>query len=154
MKKRTTILCTAAMALMLTACGGTREAVTIDTAALASDLQAAVTSDTLTETASELLPNIYFYDADSVESAVAYASSGATACEIAVVESKEEKNTSDVEKRFQTRVDNQSDLYASYNEGEVTKLDNAIIESKGVYTVLCVCDDTEKANEILKEYGF
>ena len=59
-----------------------------------------------------------------------------------------------MEKLFKTRVDNQSSLYASYNEGEVAKLDKAIIKSAGAYTVLCVSDDTDKANEILKEYGF
>ena len=60
----------------------------------------------------------------------------------------------DVEKLFQTRVDNQSSLYASYNEGEVEKLDDAIIESAGAYTVLCVCDDTDQAEKILEKYGF
>lgn len=146
--------CIAAMALSLTACGGKEKDVTIDTAALAKDLQAAVTSDTLAQTAAEMLPAIYFYDEQSVVSSIAYASSGATACEVAVVQSKDSSYTSEMEKLFQTRVDSQSDLYASYNEGEVTKLDNAIIESTGTYTVLCVCDDVDTAKDVLKEYGF
>lgn len=156
MKKFTAMACMAVMAFSLTACGGKDKDVTIeiDTAALAKDLQTAVTSDTLAQTASEMIPSIYFYDEASVASSVAYASSGATACEVAVVESKDAKYTSEMEKLFQTRVDNQSDLYASYNEGEVAKLDDAIIESNGVYTVLCVCDDVDKAKEVLKEYGF
>lgn len=154
MKKITALACMAAMAISLTACGGKEKDVTIDTAALAKDLQTAVTSDTLAQTASEMIPSIYFFDEDSVASSIAYASSGATACEVAVVESKDAKYTSEVEKLFQTRVDNQSDLYASYNEGEVAKLDDAIIESNGVYTVLCVCDDTAKAKDVLKNYGF
>lgn len=154
MKKITALACMAAMAISLTACGSKEKDVAIDPAALAKDLQAAVTSDTLAQTASEMIPSIYFYDEASVASSVAYASSGATACEVAVVESKDAKYTSEVEKLFQTRVDNQSALYASYNEGEVAKLDDAIIESSGVYTVLCVCDDTAKAKDVLKEYGF
>ena len=149
MKKFTAIICTAILALSMTGCGGKEKEVTIDTTKLAEELQEAVTSDTLSETASDMLSSIYFF-----EDGTAYASSGATACEIAVVKSKEEKNTENVEKLFQTRVDNQSSLYASYNEGEVEKLDHAIIESAGSYTVLCVCDDTDKANEILKKYGF
>lgn len=154
MKKFTAMACMAALALSLTACGSKEKDVTIDTAALAEELQTTVTSDTLAQTAAEMLPSVYFYDEDSVASAVAYASSGATACEVAVIESKDTDYTSEVEKLFQTRVDNQSDLYASYNEGEVAKLDDAIIESTGVYTVLCVCDDTDAAKDILKEYGF
>ncbi|MDY3249562.1 MAG: DUF4358 domain-containing protein [Candidatus Choladocola sp.] len=154
MKRFTAMLCAAAMMLGLTACGGKDKEVTIDPAKLASELLTTVTSDSLTETASDMLPSIYFLDADSIESGVAYTSSGTTACEVTVIQSKEEKNTAEVEKLFQTRVDNQSDLYASYNAGEADKLDKAIIKSAGAYTVLCVCDDTDKANDILKDYGF
>lgn len=157
MKKFTAIICTVLMALSLTACGGKDKSVTveaIDPAKLAEDLLTTVTSDTLSETSADLLPSIYFVDADAMETGVAYASSGATACEVTVIQSKDAKNTADVEKLFQTRVDNQSALYASYNQGEVEKLDKAIIKSAGVYTVLCVCDDPDKAEEILKGYGF
>lgn len=156
MKKFTVFFCSAAMALCLTGCGGkdTESAVTIDIDALAEALLETVTSDTLSETASDLLPSIYFYESDSVESATAYMSSGATACEIAVIQSKDADYTDDVEAFLKTRVDNQSSLYASYNAGEVEKLDDAIIESSGVYTVLCVCDDVDGAKDVLKEYGF
>lgn len=154
MKKFTALLCTLLLAAGLTGCGGKEKDVTVDTAKLATELQTAVTSDTLSETASDMLPSIYFFEKDAVTEGVAYASSGATACEIAVVKSADAKNTENIEKLFQTRVDNQSALYASYNQGEVEKLDDAIIKSTGAYTVLCVCDDVDKANEILKGYGF
>ncbi len=154
MKKWTWIICFAAMTLGLTACGGKKENVSVDIPKLAEELLTTVSSDQLTETASDMLPSIYFYEPDDVASAVAYASSGTTACEIAVIQSKDAKNTEAIEKLLQTRVDNQSALYASYNESEVSRLDDAIIESAGVYTVLCVCDDTDKAEEILDGYGF
>ena len=148
------MLCTLAVVFCLTACGGTNKEVNVDTAKLADELLTTVTSDSLTETASDMLPSIYFFEADTIEKSTAYTSSGATACEVAVVQSKDEKNTAEVEKLLKTRVYNQSALYASYNEGEVAKLDKAIIKSAGAYTVFCVCDDTDKANEILKSYGF
>lgn len=154
MKKFTAILCTAAMALTLTACGGTKKTVTVDTAKLADDLLSAVTSDTLSETPSDMVPSIYFIEADDIENSAAYASSGATACEVAVIQSKDSDHVSEVEKQFQNRVESQSSLYASYNQGEVDKLDKALIKSVGTYTVLCVCDDVDKADEILKDYGF
>lgn len=155
MKKGTIILCAAAAMLSLTACGGKKEKeINVDVPKLAQELLTTVTSDELSETASDLLPSIYFYEADDVTTAAAYASSGATACEVAVIESKDAGNTEAIEKLLQTRVDNQSSLYASYNEAEVSRLDDAIIESAGAYTVLCVCDDTDKAKEILEEYGF
>ena len=155
MKKITAMICTVAMALTLTACGGSKEKeVTVDTAKLASELLASVTSDTLSETASDMIPSIYFIEADTIENSVAYASSGTTACEVAVIQSKSADSTAAVEKQLQNRVDSQSSLYASYAQGEVEKLDKAIIKSAGAYTVLCVCDDVDKANEILKNYGF
>lgn len=154
MKKLVSILCVAVMALCLTACGGKEKEVTVDETKLAKALLETVTSDSLSETAEDMLSSIYFFEDGTIESGIAYTSSGATACEVVVVKSKEEKNTSNVEKLFQTRVDNQSSLYASYNAGEVEKLDKAIIKSAGAYTVLCVCDDVDQANEVLKEYGF
>ena len=60
MKRFTAMLCAAAMMLGLTACGGKDKEVTIDPAKLASELLTTVTSDSLTETASDMLPSIYF----------------------------------------------------------------------------------------------
>ena len=148
------LLCMAVIAVCLTACGGSKD-ITVDVEKLANELQSkTVTSDTLSPTAAEMLSSIYFVDAEQMEKGAAYMSSGATACEVAVIECKKASQTSEVEKLFKTRVTNQSNLFASYNAGEVSKLDKAIIRSSGKYTVLIVCDDTEKAEEILKENGF
>ncbi len=140
----------------LTGCGGgSSKEVTVDTASLAKELtDSTVTSDTLTEAQSSMLSTIYYFTDDQTAGGTAYMSSGATACEVVVVECKDAKQTSAVEELFKTRVKNQSELYASYNAEEVTKLDNAIIKSAGKYTVLVVCDDTAKAESILKEAGF
>lgn len=145
-----------AITLCLTACGGgSSKDITVDVDKLANELQSeTVTSDTLSSTAAELLSSIYFVDADQMTKGAAYMSSGATACEVAVIECKEASQTSEVEKLFKTRVTNQSELFASYNAGEVSKLDKAIVKTSGKYAVLVVCDDTDKAEKILKEYGF
>lgn len=154
MKYLKMLFCMVVIAVCLTACGGSKD-ITVDVDKLANELQSkTVTSDTLSSTAVEMLSSIYFVDAEQMEKGAAYMSSGATACEVAVIECKKASQTSEVEKLFKTRVANQSDLFASYNAGEVSKLDKAIIKSSGKYTVLVVCDDTEKAEEILKENGF
>lgn len=154
MKKITAMICTILMAVSLTACGGGKEKeVSVDGNKLAEELLATVTTDTLAK--SSLDPStIYFYDTEDVANAVSYASSGATSCEVAVIESKDSSNTDEIESLLKTRVENQQTLYASYNAAEADKLDDAIIKSAGKYTVLCVCDDTDQANEILKKYGF
>ncbi|MCD8397139.1 MAG: DUF4358 domain-containing protein [Lachnospiraceae bacterium] len=157
MKKITAFICAVVLVFSLTACSSDTkdsETVTITISELAEALLETVTSDSLSETASSLVPSIYYLDEDKVASSVAYASSGATACEIAVIESSDADSTADVESGMQTRVDNQIELYTSYNESEASRLETAIIKSVGVYTVLCVCDDTDAAEEILESYGF
>ena len=151
------ILAVVCAACLLTACGGgsTSKSTSVDVAALADELNKdTVTTDTLTETSSDMLPSIYFFKDGQVTESKAYMSSGSTADEICVVKCRDEATTDDVEKLFQTRVDNQSALYATYKAEESEKLKNAIIKSTGVYTVLVVCDDYSKANEILSNYGF
>jgi len=157
MKKITAFICAVVLTFSLTACSSDTkdsETVTITISELAEALLETVTSDSLSETASSLVPSIYYLDEEKVASSVAYASSGATACEIAVIESSDADSTADVESGMQTRVDNQIELYTSYNESEASRLETAIIKSVGVYTVLCVCDDTDAAEEILESYGF
>ena len=143
-------------ALLLSACsGGGKKEVTIDPASLAAQLsEKTVTSDTLTETSSSMIAGIYFIPEDSFQSGAAYMSSGATACEAAVIECKNADQAKAVAELFKQRVASQSELYANYNAGEVEKLDKAVIKSAGKYAVLCVCDDPAKAESILKEAGF
>lgn len=155
MKRLKVLICMVVLAFALTACSKGGKDITVDVAKLAEELQAqTVTSDTLSATAPEMLSSIYFVNADQMTKGAAYMSSGSTACEVAVIECKEAKQAEEAAKSFQTRVTNQSDLFASYDPEEVTKLDAAIIKTSGKYAVLCVCDDTKKAEEILKNYGF
>ena len=157
MKKQMKTVLILAACLLLTACSGKKKDISVDVQKLADDLNAQTISsdtDTLSQTATDMLPAIYYLDAETVESAAAYMSGGATACEIAVIESKEEAGTKTVEEKLKKRVSSQSDLYASYNADEVSRLKEAVIKSAGRYTVLVVCDDTKKANEILKSCGF
>ncbi|MCC8045224.1 MAG: DUF4358 domain-containing protein [Clostridiales bacterium] len=155
-RKMTAVICSALLMFSLGGCGSkkTDETVSIDVSELAGALLETVTSDTLSETASSMIPSIYYLDEEDVASAAAFASSGATACEVAVIESTDTDSAENVETKMQTRVDNQAELYASYNQSEAARLDTAIIKSNGAYTVLCVCDDTDRAEEILEEYGF
>ncbi|MCD7883986.1 MAG: DUF4358 domain-containing protein [Lachnospiraceae bacterium] len=155
-RKMTAVICAAFLVFSLGGCSSKKadETVSIDVSELAEALLETVTSDTLSETASSMIPSIYYLDEEDVASAAAYASSGATACEVAVIESTDADGAENVETKMQTRVDNQEELYASYNQSEAARLDTAIIKSNGAYTVLCVCDDTDRAEEILEEYGF
>ena len=154
---KTIITFAAAMfaAFSLTACQGGSSKTSIDVSSLADDLNAkTIKSDTLTETSSDMLSTIYFFENGQVTESKAFMSSGATADEICVVKCVDENAAKAVTELFQTRVNNQSKLYESYNADEVGKLGDAIIKSSGSYAVLVVCDDYDEAGDVLKESGF
>lgn len=146
-------LCAAALTLGLTACGGKKET-SIDVAQLSKDLQATISTGSLGEVSEDIIASTYFLDMDKIEEASAALNSGASACEVAVVKCSDSSYVSEAEELFETYVDNRSTLFASYNAPEVEKLDAALIKSSGNYVVLCVTDDTDAAEAVLKEAGF
>ncbi len=154
-KKPAVLLAVVMMAFMLTACGGKKsENIDVDITKLCEDLQATVTSGELAAVSSDILASTYFFDMSKVEESIAALSSGASACEVAIIKCSDSSYVSDAKELFETRVKNQSDLFADYNAPEVAKLDAALIKTAGNYVVLCVTDDTASAENILKEAGF
>ena len=156
MKKLKLILVTLLSLLLLAACGSKKSSgeVTTDPSTLAKQLaEETVTSDTLSEVSTDIMASTYFVDTTKIEASSAYMSTGASACEAAVIKCSDADYASEVSDLLKQRVSNQKDLY-SYNAGDTTKLENAIIKTSGNYVVLCVCDDTSKAEEILKNAGF
>ena len=91
-KKMIAFTAAAAAALSLTACsGGSGAAKSVDVAKVADDLNSSViTTDTLTETKSEMLSSIYFFEEGQVTNSKVYMSANATADEIVAVECKDE----------------------------------------------------------------
>lgn len=155
MKKHSVCILPAVLAAcILTACSGGSGSSSVDMSKLAEDLKGTVTSGELAEVSSDILASTYFLDMEKIAESTASLSSGATACEVAVVKCKDSAYTSDVESLFETRVENQAALFADYNAAEAAKLEDAIIESNGDYVVLCVTDDTDAAKKILETAGF
>ena len=157
MKKLKLLLIALLSMLLLAACGDkkTSREVTAAPADLAKQLATeTVTSDTLSEVSTDIMASTYFVDAAKLDSSSTYLSTGASACEASVIKCKEADYVSEVETLLKNRVTNQTDLFSSYNAGETKKLESAIIKTSGNYVVLVVCDDTAKAEEILKEAGF
>ncbi len=142
-------------ALALTACGGGNSSKEIDVAKTADELNSSViTTDELSETSTEMLSSIYFFKDGQVEESKVYMSGNATADEIVVVKCADEDSAKAVAQLLQDRVKKQAELFSTYNADEAAKLDKAIVKSSGKYAVLCVCDDYDKAESILKEAGF
>ena len=154
-KKLSLLIITAVAALILSGCSGKKKELSVDVAKLADDLNSqTVTSDTLTASVPEMIAGIYNLNGSDLESAAAYKSAGSTALEIAVFACADAKKTEDIKKTLEAHIKSQSDLYASYAPDQVEKLKNAVLKTGGKYVVLAVCDDTAKAESILKEAGF
>ena len=72
---------------------------------------------------------------------------------IAVVLCNNENDLDQALSAFRDNIKYNMEMY-DYDPIEAEKLENAIIKTKGLYAVLCICDDYSKANSILQEYGF
>lgn len=157
-KKKTWILAVlcAFAALMLTACGGKSSGgseASVDVSKLCQDLEGTITSE-VSEVGSDIIASTFFFDMDKIEESAAALNSGSSASEVVVLKCKDSSYVSEAEDLLKKRVESQSTLFASYNAPEVAKLDAAILKSSGNYLVYCVTDDTDKANEIIKNAGF
>lgn len=84
---------------------------------------------------------------DSVECVVTYRSSTMNPEEITIL-----KSDSDLTDQINTYLDTQKTSYDSYMPEQVKKIENVIRKTSGSYTVIVVCNDTAKANEILAGY--
>ena len=88
MKKLKLILVALLSLLLLASCGGKKSSgeVTVDPSALAKQLaEETVTSDTLSEISTDIMASTYFVDTAKIEASSAYMSTGASACEAAVI---------------------------------------------------------------------
>ncbi len=149
------VLCTFT-ALVFTACGSKSSGggdVSVDVSKLCQDLEGTIDSE-VSEVSSDVIASTFFFDMDKIEESAAALNSGSSASEVVVLKCKDSSYVSEAEDLLKKRVESQSTLFASYNAPEVAKLDAAILKSSGNYLVYCVTDDTDKANEIIKNAGF
>ncbi len=157
MKKRILNICVAVGMLgMLAGCGttvSTGENVAVDVAAMTDSLYTGLTfEDTLSELNDDTALSYYGIEQDDVTECVVMVSTGATAEEIAVFEATDKAAAATVKEACESRLEKQINSYNDYKPAEVSRLDEAIIETSGNYVVYCVADDTDKVNEIIDEY--
>lgn len=145
---------TAALTLMisiLTACSG-NAAVTIDTGALADNLHSQVTwKDQLGEIELDKALSLYGISADAVASGKVYMGTNATAEEIAVLEAASADQVAAVKAGLEARIEAQLTSFQSYNAAEVPKLEDPVLQTKGNYVILCVCDNKTEAENVINE---
>lgn len=147
MKRIITLLLAVMTAVSLVACGDKASA-TVDAEALGRALAERVQFDT---TVSAIDPGNYL-DLPQGCSAMAFMSDGSTVEEIFVVQCSDKTDASAVKVSMQSLLDSQKQEMERYKPEEVARLDNAIFATYGTCVVLCVTNDTDTANAVIKEF--
>lgn len=160
MKKRL-FLCVIAICTMLamTACGSnTGKAQSaydtkVDDVQLAAYLMDNVTfRDTMDVLDGDLAMELYGLDAYTFKSMTVYASTGATAEEVAVIAVKDDAQAAEVKACINDRIEDQKAGFENYVPGELTKLASPVITQVGDCVVLVVCDNSAEAENALNNY--
>ncbi|MBS5932062.1 MAG: DUF4358 domain-containing protein [Clostridiales bacterium] len=138
------------MAALLTGCGK-KEVANINPDDIANRLLKEVTyGGNMDQMNDDMIAILYDVNAEDVSKQIVYCSTDATADEIAVFEATSEDAVKRVEEVVKQRVTDQKASFEGYGPKEVEKLEKAIVKRVGKVVVLCVSNDSDKANEIFK----
>lgn len=155
-KKNIIIICALVLALLpaLAGCGGTSD-VNLDPAALA---EALVSQNDYEDPLSPLNDGAFYaiYGIDpaggSLESYAVYASTGATAEEVAVLAATDTSKVKELETAVRDRIEAQKTGFENYIPKELEKLGDPVVEVHGRYVIMCISNHNDKAKEIIGEF--
>lgn len=146
----------AALLFSLGACGtedGSQKTVTVDKDALAQELLNNVPfKDQMSEVDSAVFYMLYGVTEEQVDSAVMISGTGATAEEIAVIHAASPDHMDALLEAVDQRIQSQRDSFENYVPAEMNKLAEPVIAQLGDYVVVCISDDNEKAENIIRQY--
>jgi len=108
--------------------------------------------DTLMDISGNAAANFYpGLSAVSESYAIRISATAITTEEVAVVKAREGSTAAEVKSVLELRVDEQKFRYESYLPGQLPKLENAVIEAKGDYVIMIICEDDTKAKSVISE---
>lgn len=139
----------AALALFAAGCGS-NAAKEIDAQALADSLATGTTYDDELQKMENELVDVYF-DMEEDVTAFLYMGSGSTAEEAAVFEAPDEESAKKQLEHVKAYLADQSESFRDYIPEEVKRVEDAVVEQRGKYVILCVSADSAKAKEIVEE---
>ena len=149
MKKSRLTAVLAALVILTAGCGGDK-AKEIDAKGLAGSLLSEVTYEDELEELSEEMAAMQFDTEDGVKIYL-YMGGGATAEEVAVFEAPDEAAAKKQLAHVKDFVDDQIKTERDYRPEEVKRLEDAVLEQRGKYVILCVSADSDKAREIIEK---
>ena len=150
------VVCVLALLLTLTACGGSDSQPQKSAAEIADAIYNTQTfQDTLNAIDSDMLGDYYRIDAaDLTDSKVYVSGSFSTAEEIAVFQASSSDAVENSKKAIDTRLEDLKLAFENYVPGEMTKINDPVLITKGTTVVLVLADDTaavsDQVNELLK----
>ena len=150
------VVCVLALLLTLTACGGSDSQPQKSAAEIADAIYSTQTfQDTLNAIDSDMLGDYYRIDAaDLTDSKVYVSGSFSTAEEIAVFQASSSDAVENIKKAIDTRLEDLKLAFENYVPGEMTKINDPVLITKGTTVVLVLAEDTaavsDQVNELLK----
>ena len=99
----------------------------------------------------EYLSTKYLIESDLVDEGIILYSTGMRAYEIAVLRFAENAAIQDITDSLMSYIQRRSDAFRGYAPGEAAILDNSLVETKGEYMALLICDDVTTAQRIFIE---
>ena len=150
------VVCVVALLLTLTACGGSDSQPQKSAAEIADAIYSTQTfQDTLNAIDADMLGDYYRIDAaDLTDSKVYVSGSFSTAEEIAVFQASSSDAVENIKKAIDTRLEDLKLAFENYVPGEMTKINDPVLITKGTTVVLVLADDTaavsDQVNELLK----
>ena len=108
--------------------------------------------DELAKIDNELAINLYNFEQETIEEIVAYQGSGASSEEILILKVKDANDLNNETEKIEARLKEREETFASYLPKEVSKIQNHILEQKGNYIILCICNDYNTVNKVINDY--
>ncbi len=112
--------------------------------------------DELTAGEPDVIYEFYNIDASDVKEAKVYFSTGATAEEIAIFVAADQAAADKIAQGAKTRVEDLKSSFEQYLPAEMQKLNDPVLmeagNPEGNYVILCICNDTAKAKDIIEQY--
>ncbi len=139
----------------LAGCGGSdsQEIIQPDVYTLSGKLTDGIKfEDSVEEVALDRALKYYGIDSDMVNAGEVLMSTGATAEELAVFEAASTSSASVILEKLTAHRDDRIKMYINSKSTEIVRLDNAVLYAHGNFVVYVVCDDSEGALKIIREY--
>ena len=140
------------LTLGITACNKKTE-ITLDTTQFANKIaQQGAFSDDLSPPEEGMFEELFSdVDTKNIVSKVAYVGTAASAEQIVVIEAKDEASASDIKEGLKEKLQYDIEQNRDYAPNEIPKLEKPVLEQLDKYVVMCVSNDNNKVEELIKE---